>query len=97
MAKQPVVDSLREKVSRVIDDNIRLRGERDELYGVQGKLKVENRELKQKLTEVERRVNVLELGSGFGFAANGESDKRAKARVNQLMREIDRCIALMNR
>lgn len=50
--------------------------------------------LKQTVAELERRIGVLELKEGL---TGGTDSKRAQARINRLMREIDRCIALMNR
>lgn len=54
-----------------------------------------NRELTNKLAEAERRISMLELSEGL--AGNAANKKQAKARVNRLMREIDRCIALLNK
>ncbi len=94
MAKQPVIDSLKGKVARIIEDNMRLRGEYDALMERNDKLNRENRELKLKQAEMERKLKRLELGTGF--LANADDKKRVRQRINQLMREIDKCIALMD-
>ena len=93
MAKQQIVDSLAEKVGRVIEDNTRLRKECATLVGEKDKLKVENRELREKIDVLQRKISLLELGGTQDEAAK----KRAKAQINRLMREIDRCIALVSR
>ena len=91
MAKQQVVNSLIEKVGRVIEENTRLQASAAQAIGERDKLRSENRELKA-------RIKLLELGEGFTGGANTEeSRKRARAQINRLMREIDGCIALMNR
>ena len=94
MPEKAVIKSLSEKVGLLIEDNKRVREDRTKLAGANEKLREDNRGLKQQITELEKRVKVLELGEGL---AGGGDTKQAKARINRLMREIDRCIALMNR
>lgn len=95
MAKNAVIEALAEKVGRLIEENERLVKENAVLSEKKGRLTVENRELKEKIAGLEKRIGVLELGNGL--IGNSVDRKRAQARINQLMREIDRCIALMNR
>ena len=98
MAKQQVVNSLIEKVGRVMEENTRLQASAAQAIGERDKLRSENRELKARIDQLEGRVRLLELGEGFTGGANTkESRKRARAQINRLMREIDDCIALMNR
>lgn len=95
MSENTVVKSLAEKADLLMKDNKRVRAERDELAASREKLRTENRELRQAVASLEKRIKVLELGESF---AGGNADtKQAKARINRLVREIDRCIALMNR
>ena len=95
MAQHDIIKSLGEKVSRLIADNEKLRGERDGLIAGNDRLKAGERELKQNIAALEKRIKVLELGSSI---SGGSVDtKQAKARINQLMREIDKCLTLMNR
>lgn len=75
-------------------ENIRLREEATRLGARNDKLKNENRQLADRITRLEQRLHVLELKEGLG---SGGNDKAAIARVNRLMREVDRCIALLNR
>lgn len=95
MPENAIISSLGEKIARLIEDNRSAHGERDRLAKECDRLKTENRELKQAAASLEKRVKVLELGQSI---TGGSGDtKQAKARINRLMREIDRCIALMNR
>ena len=66
-----------------------------DLQAQRDKLQAQNRELTNRLAEAERRISSLELSEGL--AGNSADRKQAKARVNRLMREIDRCIALLNK
>lgn len=95
MAKNAVIEALAEKVGRLIEENERLVKENAVLSEKRDRLTVENRELKEKIAGLEKRIGVLELGNGL--IGSSVDRKRAQARINQLMREIDRCIALMNR
>ncbi|MBO7299884.1 MAG: hypothetical protein J6U53_00560 [Tidjanibacter sp.] len=98
MAKQQIVTSLSEKVSRVIAENSRLEQQQASLEEDLKRLRSENRSLREKLDAMERKVALQSLGEGFSGGANDSAArKRARAQVNRLMREIDRCIALMNR
>lgn len=95
MAKNAVIEALAEKVGRLIEENDRLVKENAMLSDKRGRLAAENRELKETIVALEKRIGVLELGNGL--VGSSVDRKRAQARINKLMREIDRCIALMNR
>ncbi len=94
MAKQAIIESLKVKVDRVIEENIRLQNECELLSQQKTKLERENRRLRESESDLQRRLGKMELKSGF--LAEGDDKKRVKRRINQLMREIDKCIALMN-
>lgn len=95
MAGNAVIDSLGEKIERLMAEHDKALAENGELLRQKAKLAEENKQLKQTVASLQRRIGVLELGSSLtGTAAD---TKRARARINQLVREIDRCIALMNR
>ncbi len=95
MAKHPIVERLEEKVSLLIEQNVRLEGECASLNAQNDKLRNENRRLQEQIAELQRRVALAELGGGM--TSDGKDVKRARQQINRLVREIDRCIALMNR
>lgn len=98
MAKQQIVDSLVEKVARVIAENERLERQQAALEADVAKLRSENRTLRQQLEVAQRQAALHALGEGLaGGVDDDAARKRARAQVNRLMREIDRCIALMNK
>lgn len=95
MANKSIIESVEKRVARLIEQHDHLKRQAAELQAQNDKLVAQNRELTNKLAEAERRVATLELSEGL---AGSTADKRqAKARVNRLMREIDRCIALLNK
>lgn len=62
----------------------------------------ENVELRRKFQEQENRFNELEkkynkISLANAFEASSESTHEAKIKVNKIVREIDNCIALLNR
>lgn len=94
MVQQAIIDSLEEKIKRIIEENDRLREEHAALSKERDMLRSENRDRKSAATALENKIRLLELGGGL---TGGSVDtKQARARINRLMREIDRCIALMN-
>lgn len=98
MAKQQIVSALAEKVARVIEENSRLERQYAAVEADLARLRSENRSLREKLDAAERKVALQSLGDGFSGGGTDEaSRKRARAQINRLMREIDRCIALMNK
>lgn len=56
-------------------------------------LRAERRELQEKVRALENELSLRQLGDGL---AGGNGDKaKARARINRLMREVDKCIALV--
>jgi predicted nucleic acid-binding Zn-ribbon protein len=61
-----------------------------------------NEELKSALQERDNRIKELELKYeriklSEAFLGDGENAQEAKRKINELVREIDRCVALLNR
>ena len=58
-------------------------------------LKEEKRLLEQKIRNLDHELSKMQLTAGL---AGGSADKeKARTRVNRLMREVDKCIALLNK
>ena len=55
----------------------------------------ENRTLQERVRSLEEELSCVRLAEGL--AGGGRNRERARARVNRLVREVDRCIALLNR
>lgn len=95
MANKSIIEGIEKKVARLIEQHDHLKRQSATLQAERDNLVAKNRELTNKLAEAERRISTLELSEGL--AGNAADKKQAKARVNRLMREIDRCIALLNK
>jgi len=93
--QKEMVGSLKQKVGKVIALYTNLKQENDKLHQQHKELK-EN--LKIKETELEyfkNKYNKLKLAKSI-VASAGESHD-AKIKINRIVREIDKCIALLNR
>lgn len=90
-----LVKSVKEKVARLIADNRRLRREHKASEARAERFRVRNDELSRRVAELENRITAMETARALG-GSDGDA-KIARARINRLMREVDKCIALLNR
>ncbi|MDR2912244.1 MAG: hypothetical protein LBV38_02930 [Alistipes sp.] len=99
MSSKGLIDSIASSVERLIGENRRLRGEVERLEAARVRLREENRRLTALNVDLERRITVRELATGFadGRTLDRHGVKVARARVNRLVREVDKCIALLNK
>ena len=86
---------LKEKIEELISAHQRLHEENKIL--VEQKASLENllQKKDEAFIELEKKYNQQQLAKAF-VASNGEAHD-AKIRVNRIVREIDQCIALLNR
>ena len=90
-----VLERLKNKVSQLVADNVRQQDAINRLRGELSKRDGEIERLKTNVKELEDKIKVLELTQGIVGVAGGA--KAARDRVNRLLREVDKCIALMNK
>lgn len=95
MAKKSVIVNLDVQIKQLIANHQRLTELNRELSSERDKLKVANRTLQEQVKEFQNQISHLQLTESL----TGESrDKnKAKARVNRLMREVDKCIELLSK
>lgn len=96
METEQLIDSFKSKFATLAERYTALKAENARLAG-------ENEELRQKLDEKEKEIaenkkeqNTQQLASTF-LAASGNDPQEAKNKINKIVREIDNCIALLNR
>ena len=95
MESKAVIASLKEKVGKSLADNRMLRAELKKLVAERDRTALQKRNAEEKILALEKQVQTLETARAF---AGSKADNRAaRLRVNRLIREIDNCIALMNR
>lgn len=96
MAGKQVIEDIERQISRLMDEHRRASQSRDELASECLSLKKENRELQERIKALESELSLMELSAGLAAGDNRNRDK-ARARVNRLMREVDRCIAIVSK
>ncbi|MDD3107946.1 MAG: hypothetical protein PHV49_01870 [Alistipes sp.] len=93
--RQPMIQSLHERIARIIADNRQLHGEVRKIIVERDNALAAQREAEATIRTLTHRIEVLETGAGF---MGSQADRRvARLRVNKLLREVDRCLALMNK
>jgi FtsZ-binding cell division protein ZapB len=95
MSSKVAIESIAKLAERLIEQNRKLRAELEKAAASRERTQAENRRLMAENAALQRRLTVRELAEGF---AGGREDgaKRARARVGRLVREVDRCLALVN-
>ncbi len=93
MPTAPIITDLIARVKRLMEEHRRLREHCAALTAERDALRTDKRALLEQIKEMDRELTTLRLGQSF---ASGDDRKKARARVNRLMREVDKCIALLN-
>lgn len=93
MAEKSVITNLGGRIRQLIDDHRRLSGLCTELTRERDALKAENRSLQERIRELDTELARMQLTDGL--AGGDRNREKARARVNRLMREVDKCIALL--
>ncbi len=89
-----MIDRLRARVAALVGAYERVKCDLQKRASERDKLLAEREELERKVAGLEQRIRVLELAGGMEGVSGGS--KAARERVNRLLREVDRCLALMN-
>tara|TARA_B110000211_G_C13651359_1_gene366084 strand:+ start:69 stop:365 length:297 start_codon:yes stop_codon:yes gene_type:complete len=89
-----LVDSLQSKVERLIIQHKRAKEDIDQLKEENEFLQSRFSESKTKIIDLEERNKVLKLAKSLGGGSGKATD--VKLKINELVREIDKCIALVN-
>ncbi len=98
MATKSIISSLESRVDQLITDHRRLRDLCRSLRKERDELKQDKRTLQEQVKSLEHQLSVLQLCEGLA-TSTASSDKaraNARARVNRLMREVDKCINLLS-
>jgi len=93
MAEKEVIRRLEAHILRLIDDHREAIRQRDEALAGRDALKTQIRTLQERIHALDAELARVELSEGL--AGKSPDREKAKARVNRLMREVDKCIALL--
>ncbi len=88
-----LVGGVRKKAEKLIEKHTLLAERNDKLSTEIEKIKQELNEKNQQVSELEDKIKLLKIAGSVG----GESTKEVKLKINEMVREIDKCIAQINR
>jgi hypothetical protein len=93
--KESIINSLEEKIKQLIMLHKELKGENQRLFSANNELKGAISLKENELKELHSRYEQLKLAK---LLATGSEDvHEAKLKVNRIVREVDKCIALLNK
>ena len=88
-----LVSGIEFKVRKLVARQKKLREENEKLTNDINQLKTINEEQKQVIKGLEEKIRVLKIARMSGVR---EDNSDVKAKINELVREIDKCIGLLN-
>ena len=86
---------LNRKLDELLNRYNNLRSELGNLRNVNEELKIDLQERDRRIKELELKYERVKLSGAL--LGEGENAAEAKRKINDLVREIDRCVALLNR
>ena len=88
-----MLETVKQEIEQLIAAYETERMEREKLQAVLKQTQDENVAYRTKITELERKIDNLKLAEAF--KADGSGSPQARKKIDSLMKEIDRCIALI--
>ncbi len=90
-----LLNELKANVHRLFQEYGKLKTENEMLEGNMAVLTQEIARLEQEKSELGRKIEKMKFANRI--LAGSDKDREAKKRINILLREIDKCIALLNK
>lgn len=94
-AQEGALELLQQRVQRVLELYSSRKSENEQLIRQNKELEEKIRLDQEKIEDIEDKYNKLKISKTLIASSNDVHD--AKLKVNRLVREIDKCIALLNR
>ena len=88
-----MIDKVKEKIQKLIAAYEAERAERVRLETELEKSESQNQEYRKQITELERTIDNLKLADAF--KAGNADNTEARKKIDKLIKEIDKCITLM--
>ena len=95
MTNKSVIIHLEEQIKKLISEHSKLVDLCNDLSQERQNLKIENRALQEKINLSNKELSQLRLTNSL--MGDSKDKDKARAQINQLMREIDKCIALVSK
>lgn len=90
-----LIHKISKKVDEVLAQNKKLREQNDSILAERERLIKERMAYKERISNLEQELNVLKFSHDM-ISSLGDKD-RAKRKLKSILREIDHCIALLNK
>lgn len=94
-SESQIFNQLKDKISRVIELYDKEKDKNDLLLKENQDLKEKVKTAQQNLDDIQTKYNKLKIAKTIMASSTNLNDARLK--VNRMVREIDRCIALLNK
>ena len=88
-----MIDKLKERIQQLIAAYESGRAERIRLEAELDRSESQNTEYRKQITELERTIDNLKLADAF--KAGNADNTEARKKIDKLIKEIDKCITLM--
>ena len=88
-----MLETVKQKIRQLIAAYEAEKMERIRLQAALDQVQTQNEAYRKQITELERQIDNLKLAEAF--KAGGAGSHEAKKKINSLIKEIDRCITLM--
>ncbi|MDG1476306.1 MAG: hypothetical protein P8Q14_04105 [Vicingaceae bacterium] len=89
-----LVSGVRKKTEKLVAKQALLIEKNEKLSNEVTRIREELTEKNQQISELNDKVKLLKIAGSVG---GGESTKEVKLKINEMVREIDKCIAQINR
>jgi phage shock protein A len=90
-----IIDELKQKIQLLADKLERHKSAATALHSQKTDLEDRIREQEKEINDLKKQNNTLKLTRAF--VAENNEPQEAKLQINKIVREIDKCIALLNR
>ena len=88
-----MLETVKQKITQLIAAYEAEKTERTRLQSALDQAQAENEAYRKQITELERQIDNFKLAEAFKAGSAGSPE--AKKKISSLMKEIDRCIALL--
>ena len=90
-----IVDSLEVKIKQLISLYGKTKQEKQQAVNEAEKLKISLAEKQEIINGLEEKVKLIKMSKVV--SSSKEDNKKTKQKINEYVREIDKCIALLNK
>ncbi len=99
--KRELINSLKQRIADLITLFERIKEENTHLFKENKKLLQTNKQKEEEIKKLKEKLETYKLSNAFVITGEGEdiTEKKhdAKIKINRIVKEIDQCIALLNK